>query len=488
MAVPSVTLTQIDGALGVIPPQAGDTQVVIGPADSGALNTPVAFARNRDMVSYFTSGPLVECGGYQIDKTGRATIFIRSNATTAGASGTLVTTGWTGTSVVTIDAASACNDEYEFVFKIVNGGTRGEAGITYKYSLDGGRTWSAVLALGTAVTVTIPNSGGLKLAFAAGTMVANDQVTSRTSAPAEGNSDITSALASLAASSLDWDFVTFATPLTAAQIALVDTWCTAQWALGKHRKFMCSVRGPNVGETEAQYLTALTALVANTTTIYGAVCAGYAKTISAVSAKQYRRPVVWVAASRAASSLISSHGVNISEVALGPLPSDVVIHDANGNPDEHDEYLNPGLGDLKFLTLRSIPGLKGTFITKDVLMCPTGSDFNRWAYRGVLNDAADALRAFLVMRLEKAVRVNRATGYILEQDAVEIENGATAAMRDAVLTVPDASAVSFVLSRTDNLLSTSTLHGDARLVPLAYPDQIGITLGFDNPAARVVAV
>jgi hypothetical protein len=47
---------------------------------------------------------------------------------------------------------------------------------------------------------------------------------------------------------------------------------------------------------------------------------------------------------------------------------------------------------------------------------------------------------------------------------------------------PKASGWSVVLSRTDNILSTGTLTGDLRVVPLAYTKTINLTAGFSNPA------
>ncbi len=51
---------------------------------------------------------------------------------------------------------------------------------------------------------------------------------------------------------------------------------------------------------------------------------------------------------------------------------------------------------------------------------------------------------------------------------------------------PKASAAEFVLSRTDNLLSTSTLTYQERIVPLGYPKTITGDIAFNNPALRVI--
>jgi len=84
------------------------------------------------------------------------------------------------------------------------------------------------------------------------------------------------------------------------------------------------------------------------------------------------------------------------------------------------------------------------------------------------------------------VRVNTKTGFIFEPDARDIEAGATAAMDTNVMDVPKASGVSFVLNRNDNLLSSKTLRGQARVIPLGYPEAIVVDVGFENPALQVV--
>jgi hypothetical protein len=60
-------------------------------------------------------------------------------------------------------------------------------------------------------------------------------------------------------------------------------------------------------------------------------------------------------------------------------------------------------------------------------------------------------------------------------------------MRSVLTAKPKASGIQFSLSRTDNLLSTRTLNGTARVIPLAYPETIQLQVGFLNPALQVVA-
>src|SRR5690606_36815603 len=76
MAVPSVNVTQLDGALGVMPPTAGRPMVVMGPATSGPLNPPATFARECDIKGTFGSGPHVEAACCALERYGRPVVFV----------------------------------------------------------------------------------------------------------------------------------------------------------------------------------------------------------------------------------------------------------------------------------------------------------------------------------------------------------------------------------------------------------------------------
>lgn len=480
MSIPQVILTQLDGALGVIPPTQGDTAVVIAPANDGPVNLPAAFADPRYLVSNYDTGPLVELGSYLIAKGGKAVVVVRSEATSDGEPGTIDVSGVTGTSVASFDPAATADDEYEIYVEVVNGGTVGVDGITYKHSRDNGRTKSAETALGVATSITIPDSGGVVIDLDPGTIVAGDVIRSRTIPPTESTSDLQTSFAALQASIYAWDFVALGNVVDATKFAALDTWMQTLWSKGKHKKFLANTRGPDVGESEAVYLAAMAAAFGAYSSLFGALSYGYVKTLSAVSSSQLRRPAAWAAAAWAAKLKNPSRD-DMAAPVLGPLPSDVQLTLA-GNPDEHNEETNPGADTARFLTLRTIEGFTGTYVTRPRIFSPVGSDFVWWQYRSVMNRVADAVRRELTKRLRAPVRVSKKTGFILEQDAVDIENGVNAAVEAVVGAGPDVSAHRFVLSRTDPLLSNPLLNGSERIVPLAYPDQIGVTLGFVNPA------
>lgn len=491
MSQPAVTITELDGALGILPTTAGRLFAIVGVSSSGPLDTPATFARVSDITAIYGDGPLVEAAAYYIEKYGRPVVIVRTGQTNPGSfpDGAVTVQTGTGTSVVTVDnVGTAPHDDYEFYFEVVTGGTIGIAGVTFRWSLDGGRTKSPVTALGVAALFIFPGSGGVQINFAVGTLVAGDTVTFGGNAPKWDTTEIGTALDALFASTVAWENAHVVGDLTGADFDVIDPKFTGGATSGKYRGWMGHTRMPltplGVVETEAAYLIALSAIFDSKATVHGEICAGAAQTISSVSGRQYRRPTSF---SIAALEQSVSEEINIADVNLGVVQG-VSIRDANGNALHHDESLNPGLDDARFTVLRTWEGIQGVYVNRPRILSAAGSDFDLFTKRRVLNLAHGALRAYFIRRLNKPILVDAASGFILESEALEIESGAIAAMRSVLLAKPKASGVQFVLSRTDNLLSTKTLNGTARVIPLAYPEFIDLEVGFLNPALQVQTV
>lgn len=482
MAKPEVIINIIDGALGILPTLAGGIPAIVGCATKGALDTPSSYASASALRADFgDQGIAIEYACYLIEHTGRPVVFVRAAKATDGSYGTLNDDLVTGTSAITVDSTIKPYDEYDFVFKVTAGGTIGVTGIKYQISLDGGRNFQPEAPLGTANTLTITEAN-IKIQFAAGTLILGDTATVRTEAPIWDSTSLGTALAALKLSTLAWEYVFVAGKCTSTNALQVDTFLIDMESNSKkYRWGLVNTRRPDEGETEAAYLSSLATAFSAVTTTRVAVCAGYAKTLSSVSRRFPKRPIAIAVGARATAVGVA---VSLAQVDLGPL-SGVILQDSKGNPDDHDESLYPGLDDARFLTLRTIEGFSGAFVNLPRIMAGPTSDFQRVHYRRVINTAATALRAVLVLRLHKSVRIN-SDGHILEQDAVDIETAAYSAIRDAVLSTGAASSASFVLNREDNILSTQKLTGNARIVPLGYPEYIEVSLAFENPALVVV--
>lgn len=477
-------MTELDGALGILPASSGRLMAVIGDAASGPFNQPAAFARVRDVVTNFVAGRAVEAVAYAIERYGRPVIIVRTAANVAATNGAPVITA-TGTSVPSIHAATFANDDYEIVLKSVVGGTIGTAGITLRYSLDGGRSYSPAVALGTATFFVVPGAGTFRVDFAAGTVTANEVLIScPTTGPSWDATALGTAIDALGSSKQPWEFFQVAGSVVGADVDAIDAKLASMHNNGKHHFAVCNFRMPNVGESDATYQAAFNTAFGSRASTNVDVQAGAAKILSSeTSGRQYRRHIAFAVA--ALYSDLSAEE-DAAAIQFGPLPG-VQIRDANGNLDEHDEFEMPGLDDMRATTLRTWNNREGVFVNNPRLLAPAGSDFVRVPYRRVMNIAREAIQEYLERRTSVPIRVNLKTGFILESEANDIEIVANATLATALLTRPFASGASFKLSRTDNVLSTSTLTYEIRIVALGYPKTITGTIGFNNPALRLSA-
>lgn len=483
MTLPAVTITELDGALGVLPPNAG-ALALIGVSSKGPTDEPAAYARVTDLVADFGVGPLVEAAAHYVERYGRPVVVVRTGQTVPGDYGAIDDSGVTGTAEITETAATEPLDDYEVVIEIVNGGTLGTTGITWRYSLDGGRNWSAVQSLATGLAFAIAGTGVSFTGDSTKTLVTGDKWSCVTTAPQWDDTELATALDALKTSALAWELVHVVGAVDPTALDVIDTKVSGMAALGKYRAWVGNIVIPGATESESAYLAAQSAAFASKATVHGMLCAGACKLTSSVTGRKERRPVSFAVAARLASV---SEEIDIAAVDLGALTG-VSIRDANGNPDEHDEAINPGLDDARFCTLRTWEGVAGVYVTNPRLLSPQGSDFEFMQHRRVLNLAHGALRPYFIRRLSKPVRVDKDTGFILEADAREIEAGARAAMAAKLTAKPKASEIQFALSRTDSLLSTKTMTGTARVKPLAYPKLVELEVGFMNPALAVQTV
>jgi hypothetical protein len=317
----------------------------------------------------------------------------------------------------------------------------------------------------------------------AGTIDAGDVVTFRLTAAKWNTTELGAALTALKNTGQTWDVALIVGAADTAALEAVDTWLAGMAAKNKFKRAVMATRIPNVGEDEATYLAAMTSQWSAEASKWINLCSGSAKTTSGISSRSYKRPTSW---RTACHEITVDPGQDLAAVALGPLSS-VKIVDANGNPEDHDETVFPGLDDQRFTVFRSFEGRPGVFVNNGRIFAPVGSDFIFVQYRRIMNLGARALVSYLENRLSAEVGINPQTGFIAESSAAEIEAGGTKAMADVLLPFKRASNVSFVLSRTDNILSTFTLTGEARIVPNGYVKFFSVPIGFNNPALRTFA-
>jgi hypothetical protein len=172
--------------------------VVIGCVEENDDITPRVFSSAKALLDQHGYSDAADYVAMHIGETRKPVIFVGLPKATAGTIGSEDDTGVSGTSVITLTAgANGVLGEVDGILTVTTGGTIGANGIVCTLSLDGGWT-EKTIRLGTAATYTVPYLG-IILNFAAGTLVAGDEYTFRTTAPMWDTAGLTAAKAALAA-------------------------------------------------------------------------------------------------------------------------------------------------------------------------------------------------------------------------------------------------------------------------------------------------
>jgi hypothetical protein len=477
MGIPIAKVTKLDGATGVVKPSSKGIIAIIAPSEKGTANQAAMYSKASIALNDFGYGALTDDAAYIMAVSGNPVVLVKGTASTAAANGTVAHTG-AGSSVVT--ATGTPLDDFNAVATIVNGGTIGVTGITLTYSLDGGVTTSAVQALGTANTFTIPNSG-VTFSFAAGTVLAGQVEAFATTGPKMNNSDLVTALEALRISALPWEMVLVTGhDATATTVTTLDTWLSAREAEGRYRGFICTAVARTSAQTEAQYATAMNTAFSAAASIRGCVCADVGDVVSALPGRGITqpRPVGLALAARVADI---DYGVDPAFVQVGPV-SGFALADSRGNPNHHDENMYPGLDALRLVTLRSFDRKAGTFITNANVISSQGSDYVWIQHVRTMNRACELAFDVLTQQLSVGVHKNPKTGsggevYIAEEDAQRIEQLVNQSLTELRSQVSD---LRFSLSRTDNIGANGpvTLNGALKVSPLAYVKEFDTNASF----------
>lgn len=455
--LPGVFDTDQDGSTGVSPQTDPTGIIAIIAASSDAsmvIDTPQMFTDQTTAKTSGGSGPLVELGAFFLAITGLPIVLIRVTGA-AATYNAIDHTKVTGTAVPTSGGTTPL-DTFLVQVKIGVGGVIGVAGIAYQYSIDGGETWSPVQALGVATSIAIPNTGVTFTLTAAQTFVAGDLFTCTTTGPKVQESDIANALASLAATTLPWDGVFIDGDADATMIAAVDTWLSSLAATGEYKWASLNTRLKTSGEDEPTYATAMQTIRNGASSKYSHVGAEGCDALSPIREVYMVRQAHLGIVARALKNDMARMA---SVPGDGPLAS-IRITSASGAPKYHNEQKNPGLDDMGFSTLRSIPRRVGAYNTLTRVFSPPGSDWVFLPHARVMNLAKqlayDALSAITSLGIHTQ-KIKNQQGQIVrvitEADAQKIEELVNPEYTQQITGQNRASNATFTLSRSDDLSS-----------------------------------
>lgn len=467
MAIATYTQTELDNQLGVVIGASDDIPVCLGYSSTAPATNTLYFYSSKDAIKAdFGTGPLVEQACLMIG-AGTKVVGVMKITTAGSGSASSVTAsgGATGTVATT---GSAPVDDKSVKVQLTKAGAVGTA--EFQVSLDGGLSYSEVLV--TAASYAIPSglnagvSPGITLAFS-GTFTATESHTFTTTAPKWSNSELATAVDALLADARDYNWLrVVGVPSSAANGATFAATIESKLETARTNGRYLAAILEAADDTDANLISAY----ASFTSTRVAVCAGFCDVLSETTFRYEKRHAAYPLSARVASIPIHE---DAAWVGRGKL--------ANVKKTYRDEFVTPGLDNKGFSTLRTWPRRSGVYAGAVKPMHPTGSDFNQFQFRRVMNACCALTLSIGQTYSSQDFSVNN-NGTIAEGDAASIENRLTSALTTAFLPTNISNAVVKV-DRTIDMLATQKLEYEVTIVPKAYAKAIVEKIGFGKLVA-----
>jgi hypothetical protein len=469
------------GGTGTVTGSKGPEQVVKVRIGTGGLPGVFTFQIAVGSGSY---GPLItssadpyslQVPGQQFTKLAFGNFtYVANDIYTVGLNGVVVRTG-SGTSSALDGTTHSPVDAYDIWVEITASGALGAG--AFRYTLDGGSNYSGSILLPSAGVYVIPGTG-IVLTFA-GTFTVADVYKGTSTHASSSGSDITAAFTGLLANASEWGLAHVGgTPASAAAAATLAATVGAQMDLAQASyRFVRAIMQCPSSEGDS----AVAAAFASFAHPRVGVCVGDVYLVSPVTGLVDKRNLAWAYTARLSATKLSSHPGQIDASNNGGALRNV-------RSIVRDEFATPGLDDARFVTARTVIGLPGYYITRGKMMALAGSDFSNIMNCRVMDRACTVERAAALFFMNLDVRIDPDTGHIDERDAMKMEAVCQSKLEaDLLGDNGEASAVRVAVSRTDNLLSTSTLNVEVSVIPKGYTETIKMSIGFKNPALQAAA-
>ena len=457
MTIPALVNQEVNGQFRSVP-AASSLVCVLGCASAGTDLEVWLGARVTDLVSAYGYGPGPELAAVKA-AAGLQVGFIKLPTVTPGVAGSVTFTG-TGDSVVTVTGTPY--DTYSVIMEVLKAGTVGTDGIQIRYSLNGGKEYSAPYYLGTAVTFAIPNTG-VTLNFAAGDLDLGDTAEFELTEPLPDSAGIQSAIEALRTHGVNFDCIALATPASAALLTAMNSKIVSLKTHGKHMWGLAGWAIPGTAETDAAYASATNASLNTISTDKIGLTTWSADYISSISGYLLKRTPLFAALNVLTPAVISENSAAISGHQVPAL-----LADEDGNQIYHDALYDESLSD-RTITLRTWPGQPGVYITRARLLSAPADSAQLIIHRRLVNRAEQLADAYFATVVNTPIEV-APNGTISPEEAIRIEQGMQAALEDGMGN--DVSGVVYKLDRLINILTTSKLEGDVYIQPFAYPETI----------------
>ena len=494
------------------------TSVALRPSPGIALGGPLVSAVGKTVVTVFphdlSNGDTVTLSGVTTNTT-----INGSQVVTVVDDYTFTVPVGSGTGGVTDALFTGPRGAYDDLYVVIavvndsnsgNGKQVGTSGLLYRLSLDAGRNFGPVTALGTNKWINLTGTGvcvHLSNNALNGYLYTGDVIIFSTVAMAAAVSNasplhgIVQCLGAAAASSYavaGWGSTKILGVWTAANVATLaaDTTGTidsiaALYDVFTRGMFDARDASPPViwggtGETETTWMSDGSVGIVNTFATLGAkralVAGGYYNIPSAVAgvagAPSYRRPGGWAQGIRQTLIPPQRHSGRVKDGAVG-----IVIDTANDPLDGfiyHDERSNPALDAARFCSFTTRKGKPGFFVKNPNLMSAAGSNFTILPLGNVMDVACDIVHQVGEDEINDDLRLT-ATGTLVDKDAAVLEGQFDRALTEQMVNKSMLSSESTSVDRANNVRTTKEVNVEVTIGSRGYVLKENITIGFSTP-------
>lgn len=469
-----VNVTVSDGQLNLVSSSGDGVHVKIGvsPVTSDA---PVIIKGTMDankIKVLLGLSPLADAAMDSVQNGAGRILCIPVKATTNGTVGT-VTKTTTGTGNMT--ASGSPNNAFDVIVKMTGQGTLNTA--LFRYSVDGGYSYSDELTVPLTGVYAIPSTG-VSLTFTAGTgddaatksFQVGDSYSFSTTAPSMTNSDVIAAIAKLHNITETYELVHIVGESTAELWAAVAAeQLTLQNTYHRPELFVLEAYAPNKDETVDAYAARLISdrkAIKNYNVQVVAARSLYVR-MDGTTREINNAGIVCglYAAAKPQQSIGETRSFSISSgkmLALRPV-------------DIEDDI--SALDDAGYLTFRRYDGLDGFYVNNARVMCPDGSDYQYAEDVRILNKIIRQARAEALLQLQSDVDLEDVDGDLAAK-AQFIQTPLDAMVRDK-----EISSVSVTVPSGQDIQSTETMQVKVRYVSHGKVREIDIDVARSSAAA-----
>lgn len=464
MYPPGQTFTFVDGQLG-LPSAALAIPLVVGVTSAGTAATLYDFSDSQKLKTALGHGPAVETALQVMLQPGVGRVLVLKTAASTAGSNTSVTATLVGSATGTVTLAGAPFNSYDAIIEITKTGTVATG--KFKYSLDGGLTYSEEITIPSGGTYAIPGTN-ITATFVpgAGTVFfeKGDLHTWTSTAPHYTTSDISAAVTALLAqigtrdlARIFWAGENSSAANAATMFAAIDT----HMATLESKFYFARAIMDGGNDTTENFLTSMGAVAdVRVVPTYGRQAMTSLDPIAGYGTPTL--PLLVSAARRGAGVDLSE---NLGRKRSGPLDGVVSI--------THDERTATAFTEAdKVITARTYQGEAGFYLTNGYLKSPSGSDYLYFDWGLVVDEAARIVHAGQENWLLSKVRTTD-TGGILDEDAARIEGEIQGNLNARIMQPINvegrkghATGVQYAIDREFDTFASRTISSAVRLQPL----------------------